>query len=344
MLRSGFKKGERYPVEQVSWNDAVAFAGKLSTMNRGSLFRLPSEAEWEYAARGGTTGARYGELDAIAWHDDNSSRSTHPVGQKSPNAHGLYDMLGNVWEWTGDWYGAYISVMATNPTGPGSGAGRVRRGGGWAGRPVGVRRASRGGDVPTDWTQPSKVARGPVDSGDFEPLTSIPLRTILTGCSCGRLLLGGVMDGSRGEPLELRALQTRKGVARGNRAAGRRSMDTAGIDVGRIGRGHVFPLLLLAGFGCPRGAVCLDLQRPILRLGECARGRSSLLRADLGRGDVSLPKHRRRRGVAAHGNWNESVQQRARRGPGPADSGGGVRGLRRCSQEHGWRTHLGPDE
>jgi len=130
---SGFKKGGSYPVEQVSWNDCQEFIKKLNAKYPGRGFRLPTEAEWEYACRAGTTGARYGELDAIAWWgDDTETGSTHPVGQKVANAWGLHDMLGNVWEWCADWYGGKLPRgSVTDPAGPSSGSFRVYRGGSW---------------------------------------------------------------------------------------------------------------------------------------------------------------------------------------------------------------------
>ena len=111
------------PVERVSWDDAQEFIGRLNAQAGGNRYRLPTEAEWEYAARAGTGGDRYGELDAIAWcGNDNSGSRTHPVGQKAPNAWGLYDMLGNVWEWVEDRYGGYPGGSVMDPRGPGSGS------------------------------------------------------------------------------------------------------------------------------------------------------------------------------------------------------------------------------
>ena len=123
--------GPDCPVEGVSWEDVQEFIGRLNAAVGEERYRLPTEAEWEYAARAGTSGDRYGNLDAIAWYDGNSGDRTHPVGRKAPNALGLYDMLGNVFEWVGDWYGDYPGGEVTDPQGPASGSKRVRRGGGW---------------------------------------------------------------------------------------------------------------------------------------------------------------------------------------------------------------------
>ena len=120
------------PVERVSWGDAQEFIRSLNGRAGGSRYRLPTEAEWEHAARAGTVGDRHApNLDAIAWYWDNSDRHTHPVGQKAPNAWGLHDMLGNVDEWVQDWKGDYPGGAVTDPRGPGSGSDRVTRGGGW---------------------------------------------------------------------------------------------------------------------------------------------------------------------------------------------------------------------
>jgi formylglycine-generating enzyme required for sulfatase activity len=132
-------KSEDRPVEQVSWDDicgnehgTAGFLGKLNTRTlTGGLFYLPTEAEWEYACRAGTTGSYAGDLDEMAWHAENSSCQTHSVGQKKPNAWGLYDMHGNVFEWCSDRYGDYELNALTDPRGCARGATRVYRGGGW---------------------------------------------------------------------------------------------------------------------------------------------------------------------------------------------------------------------
>jgi formylglycine-generating enzyme required for sulfatase activity len=143
-------KGPDRPVEQVSWGEAVEYCRRLTAKQRaegilaeGWEWRLPTEAEWEYAARAGTKGARYGELDAIAWYDGNSGSETHAVGQKAANAWGLQDMMGNVWEWCSDWSGDYATGSETNPTGPSSGSDRVNRGGSWSGDARYARSANR---------------------------------------------------------------------------------------------------------------------------------------------------------------------------------------------------------
>jgi formylglycine-generating enzyme required for sulfatase activity len=145
-------KGLNLPVEQVSWDDAVAYCKKLTQRERAAgritaqqAYRLPTEAEWEYAARAGTTGARYGELDAIAWHGGNSGDQTHPVKQKAANAWGLYDMMGNVWEWCSDWYEESPSGSVTVPS---SNSNRVDRGGSWYFGARFVRSADRGRFIP----------------------------------------------------------------------------------------------------------------------------------------------------------------------------------------------------
>ena len=148
-------KGTQRPVERVSWSEAVEYCRKLTAKQRtegilpeGWEWRLPTEAEWEYAVRAGTTGARYGDLDTIAWHGGNSGRGTHPVSQKAANAWGLQDMMGNVWEWCSDWSGDYSTGSVTDPTGPSSGSSRVRRGGSWDYDARVARSASRSRSVP----------------------------------------------------------------------------------------------------------------------------------------------------------------------------------------------------
>ena len=136
------------PVERVSWADVQGFLGMLNAREGREVYRLPREAEWEYAARAGTTGDRYGDLSAIAWHGGNSEGRTHPVGLKLPNGWGLYDMLGNVYEWVGDRYGGYPGVRVTDPGGPGSGSYRVYRGCGWLYSARSCRAPNRGYDLP----------------------------------------------------------------------------------------------------------------------------------------------------------------------------------------------------
>ncbi len=131
-----YYSGNDLPVEQVSWNDCQEFIKKLNSLT-GLNFRLPTEAEWEYAARGGNKSKGYkysgsNDIGSVAWYDSNSSSKTHAVATKSPNELGLYDMSGNVWEWSSDWYGDYSSGSQTNPKGPSSGSFRVNRGGSWA--------------------------------------------------------------------------------------------------------------------------------------------------------------------------------------------------------------------
>ena len=153
--------GADCPVEDVSWYDAVGYCNALSAQQGLAKcyevdgyavtfagldcpgYRFPTEAEWEYAARAGTTGARYGDLDAVAWYDSNSGGKPHPVGKKQANAWGLYDMLGNVWEWCHDWYVDDAAGPATDPSGPSVGSNRVLRGGSWISDAVFARAASR---------------------------------------------------------------------------------------------------------------------------------------------------------------------------------------------------------
>ena len=145
---SHFKKGDNYPVENVSWKDAQRFIKKLNSMSRGGKFRLPTEAEWEYACRSGGRPEKYcggDDVDRLAWYDGNSGSHTHPVGTKSPNGLGIYDMSGNVWEWCADWYDKnyYKSSPRRNPHGPKNGSYRVVRGGSWNDYSMNERSASR---------------------------------------------------------------------------------------------------------------------------------------------------------------------------------------------------------
>jgi formylglycine-generating enzyme required for sulfatase activity len=130
-------KGAENPVEQVGWGDCQEFLAKLKDKAPSVAFRLPTEGEWEYACRAGSTGwFCYGgdpeQLGSYAWFGKNAQGTTHPVGVKKPNAWGLYDMHGNVWEWCADWFGAYSTSATTNPLGPDSGSERVWRGGAWS--------------------------------------------------------------------------------------------------------------------------------------------------------------------------------------------------------------------
>ena len=130
-------KGDNLPVENVSWDDCQEFIRELNELT-GKQFRLPTEAEWEYAARGGNKSNRTkyaggSDIDNVAWYEDISGRKTHPVGLKRANELGLYDMSGNVWEWCQDWYGSYSSASQTNPQGSATGRSRVLRGGSWDG-------------------------------------------------------------------------------------------------------------------------------------------------------------------------------------------------------------------
>jgi formylglycine-generating enzyme required for sulfatase activity len=139
-----YSHGSNLPVEGVSWDDAQRFCKAFNGKRDGYHYRLPTEAEWEYAARAGDSTCRYGPLVEIAWFHDNSGGKTHPVGEKNPNAFGLYDTLGNVWEWVEDWYGVdyYSQSQKSDPKGPDSGEYRVLRGGSWRGIVRGLARVS----------------------------------------------------------------------------------------------------------------------------------------------------------------------------------------------------------
>jgi len=149
-------RGAKNPVEQVSWNGAVAFCQALSRKT-GKTVRLPTEAQWEYACRAGTKtkfgfGDKDEELGEYAWwgyDKGNSGKQTHPVGQKKPNAWGLYDMHGNLWEWCSDYYSdSYANAKNEDPQGPASGSGRVLRSGWWLDNPNSCRSANRSNKAP----------------------------------------------------------------------------------------------------------------------------------------------------------------------------------------------------
>ena len=140
-------EGANYPMYYVSWEECQTFVQKLNQLT-GKRFRLPSEAEWEYAARGGNKSRGYkysgsSNVDDVAWYWENSGSNTYPVKTKRANELGLYDMSGNVWEWCQDWDGDYSSSSQVNPTGPSSASNRVYRGGGWSSDARGCRVSRR---------------------------------------------------------------------------------------------------------------------------------------------------------------------------------------------------------
>lgn len=158
---SKFTRRSRNPVDNVSWDDCQEFIKKLNQLT-GKNFRLPTEAEWEYAARGGNMSRGYkysgsNNIEDVAWYYENACDGvgssspdfgTHQVGIKSPNELGIYDMSGNVLEWSSDWYGSYSSMAQTDPSGAGSGSYRVLRGGSWSGKARYCRVAKRGSLTP----------------------------------------------------------------------------------------------------------------------------------------------------------------------------------------------------
>ena len=150
---SKFKKGGNHPVEQVSWDDVRRFVRRINAKERTRKYRLPTEAEWEYACRSGGKNEKYSgsnSIDRVGWYNEEWDRGHHPVGGKSPNGLGLYDMSGNVWEWVQDVYKetAYDDHTTKNPIYEGSGSGRVGRGGSWGSFAGDVRCAYRFRDGP----------------------------------------------------------------------------------------------------------------------------------------------------------------------------------------------------
>ena len=132
----GYYKGDKLPVESITWNDVNTWLTHQNARESTTKYRLPTEAEWEYAARGGNKSLGYtysgsNNLDAVAWYGVNSGNKSHDVQTKQANELGLYDMTGNVWEFCSDWYGPYSATAQTDPTGPASGSQRVIRGGSW---------------------------------------------------------------------------------------------------------------------------------------------------------------------------------------------------------------------
>ena len=152
--RKTYGVGDNYPMYYISWDDCQEFIQKLNALT-GKNFRLPTEAEWEYAARGGNKSRGYkysgsNNIGDVAWYKDNSGKKTHPVKTKQANELGIYDMSGNVWEWCQDWYGKYSSNAQTNPTGPATASNRVSRGGSWGDGARYCRSLIRGGINPGD--------------------------------------------------------------------------------------------------------------------------------------------------------------------------------------------------
>jgi formylglycine-generating enzyme required for sulfatase activity len=148
-------KGDKLPVETVSWDDCAKFLANLRALEPAAMpanydFSLPTEAQWEYACRAGTTTAYAGEREAMAWSSENSGRTTHAVGTKQANNWGLFDMAGNVWEWCQDWYGAYSPAPVLDPRGAAPSRGRVLRGASWSYNAPHCRSAYRRYGTPSD--------------------------------------------------------------------------------------------------------------------------------------------------------------------------------------------------
>jgi formylglycine-generating enzyme required for sulfatase activity len=146
VMGTNFVGCDNCPVDMVAWDDVQTFLERLNKQNDGFVYRLPSEAEWEYACRAGSTRDHAGYIDTMAWYEANSNKQAHPVGQKQPNAFGLYDMHGNVWEWVQDAWHANYTGAPTDGTAWLSETGaakRVLRGGSWYNQPPAIRSAIR---------------------------------------------------------------------------------------------------------------------------------------------------------------------------------------------------------
>jgi formylglycine-generating enzyme required for sulfatase activity len=185
-----------FPVEQVTWDDAVEFCKKLSA-REGQTYRLPTEAEWEYACRAGST-TRYcfgddeSQLDEYAWVAVNSDLHSHSVGKKKPNAWGLHDMHGNVWEWCQDWYESdyYAESPTADPPGPSTGSSRVYRGGSWGNLFRNCLSSLRSRDLPAFrlYYLGFRVARGPSASQPSQPVGGAPASGLERGRSPRKFL------------------------------------------------------------------------------------------------------------------------------------------------------------
>jgi len=136
-------QGDNLPVEMVSWNMVQTFLRRINQFEGRLTYRLPSEAEWEHAARAGAPADQAISINAVAWHKGNAREKSHPVGRKKPNAWGLYDIYGNVWEWCRDRHGAYPARTVTDPTGTSLGMNRIFRGGSWMVPPGRIRATNR---------------------------------------------------------------------------------------------------------------------------------------------------------------------------------------------------------
>lgn len=161
------EEGSNAPVERVSWSEAMAYCEKLTKREQAAgrlpvnyRYTLPTEAQWEYACRAGTTDAYAGDAEKMSWYDLNSEDTTHPVAQRQPNNWGFYDMAGNVLEWCSDWYGNYPGGEVTDPTGPSEGSFRMARGGSWRSKMAVGRSAARSGASPArqDYTLGFRLA------------------------------------------------------------------------------------------------------------------------------------------------------------------------------------------